>query len=64
MALDKQCEKEELDELSTKGLVTSFVEDGSYPNRVIKVFTGLFLAEIIAENGIRKIPEKCKAMRY
>lgn len=53
MALEKQCEKEELDEASTKELVTSFVEDGSYPSRVITVFIGLFLAEIIAENVIR-----------
>lgn len=42
MALEKQCEKEELDEVSTKELATSFVEDGSYPSRVIRVFTGLF----------------------
>lgn len=46
--------KEELGKFTTKELVTSFVEDGSYLSRFIRVFTGLFLAEIIAENVRRR----------
>lgn len=43
---------EELDKVSIKELFTNFVEDGSNPSRVVRVFTGLFLAEITAENVV------------
>lgn len=43
---------EELDEVFIEELLTNFVEDGSNHGRVVRVFTGLFLAEIIPENVI------------
>lgn len=63
-AFEKQYEKEESNKVSTKELLTSFIEDSSNLGSH-QALPGLFFVEIIAKYVLRlKTPEKCLARRY